>query len=248
MPYRDSTRSDDSFPSCPSRGTVRAFGSRWSGPASLVPRLSASGCLTRLACLGPTMPSADFCRMIRAAPATLSPSRDSRQISQGKAQNVSRVGAGLIQHTTVRMEDVAVIPPVAGLVPGGPTSRLSGIPVRRPGRLDWASSSPHRSAELTPKPRNAALALLLDFGSASTWREDSPLACSVSGLTHMIKMAGRLHASAPLASGAVDRRVGRERNHRKRHHSHRGGRTGGSPHSRGQASRNERNAPPPERS
>jgi len=31
----------------------------------------------------------------------------------------------------------------------------------RPALLDWASSRPHRSAELTPKPRDDALALLL---------------------------------------------------------------------------------------
>jgi len=83
-------------------------------------------------------------------PATLSPSRDSRQISQGKTQNVWRVDAGFLKHTPMRMEDFAVIPPGAGLVPGGPTSRLGGIPVRRPARLDWASSRPHLA--VTPLP------------------------------------------------------------------------------------------------
>jgi len=57
-------------------------------------------------------------------------------------------------------------------------------PVRRPARLDWASSRPHRSAELTPKPRGDALALLLAFGSARTWREDFHLARSVACLAH----------------------------------------------------------------
>jgi hypothetical protein len=150
MPYRGSTRGDYSFPSIPSRGTVRAFGSRRCGSAYPLPRLSALGCLTSLACLGPPLPSADFCRPVRAAPATLSPLRDSRQIFQGKTQNVSRVGAGFIKHTPMRMEDFAAIPPVAGLVPGGPTSRLGGIPVRRPARLDWASSRPHLA--VTPLP------------------------------------------------------------------------------------------------
>ncbi len=98
-----------------------------------------------------------------------------------------------MQHPPVRMEDFAVIPPVAGLVPGGPPSRLGGIPVRRPARLDWASSRPHRSAELTPKPHGDALALLLasclraarkQVGSARTWREDFHLARSVPCLAH----------------------------------------------------------------
>ena len=53
MPYRVSTRGDLSAPSIPSRGTVRAFGARRCGLAYLLPRLSALGCLTSLACLGP---------------------------------------------------------------------------------------------------------------------------------------------------------------------------------------------------
>ncbi len=73
------------------------------------------------------MPSADFCRPVRAAPATLR--RDSRQISQGKTQHVSRVAAGFIQPTPLRLEDFAVIPPVAGLVPGGPTPRTAVTPL-----------------------------------------------------------------------------------------------------------------------
>ena len=90
----------------------------------------------------------------------------------------------MTKHTPVRMEDFAIIPPVAGVVPGGPTSRPGGIPVRRPARLDWASSRPHRSAELTPKPRGDALALLLAYGSAITWREDLHLARFVPCLAH----------------------------------------------------------------
>ncbi len=101
--------------------TVRAFGHTRCGSAYPLPRLSALGCLPSLACLGPTLPSADFCRPVRAAPAPLSPSRDSRQISQGKAQNVSRVGAGLIKHTPWRMADCTVTCP---LVPGGPTPHI----------------------------------------------------------------------------------------------------------------------------
>jgi hypothetical protein len=51
---------DFSSPSIPSRGTVRAFLLGRCGSAYPLPRLSASGCLTSLACLGTTLPSADF--------------------------------------------------------------------------------------------------------------------------------------------------------------------------------------------
>jgi hypothetical protein len=171
MPYRVSTRGDYSSPSIPFRGTVRAFGSRRCGAAYLLPRLSALGCLTSLACLGPSMPSADFCRPVRAAPATLSPLRDSRQISQGKAQNVWRVDAGFIKHTPMRMEDFAVTCP---LVPGVP-HLVSG-----------SCSSPRAFGLgfLQTPPRGDALALLLAFGSAITWREDFHLARSVPCLAH----------------------------------------------------------------
>ncbi len=158
-----STRGDCSSPSLPLRGTVRAFGSRRCGLAYLLPRLSALGCLPSLACREPTMPSADFCRPVRAAPATLSPLRDSRQISQGKAQNVSRVDAGFIQHTPLRMEDFAVIPP---------------------GRDSCASPRAFGLGFLRTSPRGDALALLLAFGSARTWREDFHLARSVPCLAH----------------------------------------------------------------
>jgi hypothetical protein len=171
MPYRVSTRGDYSSPSIPSRGTVRAFGSRRCGSAYLLPRLSALGCLTSLACLGPSMPSADFCRPVRAAPATLSPVRDSRQISQGKTQNVSRVNAGFIKHTPLRMEDFAVTCP---LVPGVP-HLVSG---------SCASPRAFGLGFLQTPPRGDALALLLAFGSAITWREDFHLARSVSCLAH----------------------------------------------------------------
>jgi hypothetical protein len=43
------------------------------GSASLFPRLSALGCLTSLACAGPTMPSADVYGAVRADGSTLSP-------------------------------------------------------------------------------------------------------------------------------------------------------------------------------
>ena len=43
------------------------------GAAYLLPRLSALGCLTSFACVEPTMPSADFCRSVRADRSALSP-------------------------------------------------------------------------------------------------------------------------------------------------------------------------------
>jgi hypothetical protein len=96
---------------------------------------------------------------------------DVMQISQGTTQNVPRIDAGLIKHTpcgwrTLRSRARA--------------SRVhhtsSPVPVRRPARLDWASSRPHLAV--------GALALLLAFGSANTWREDLHLARSVPCLAH----------------------------------------------------------------
>jgi hypothetical protein len=52
MRSRGSTWSDRSAPSIPVRGTVLAFGSQRCGAASVLPPLSALGCLTSLACLG----------------------------------------------------------------------------------------------------------------------------------------------------------------------------------------------------
>ena len=102
---------------------------------------------------------------------------DARQISQGTTQHVPRVDAGLIQPTPC----------------GWRTSRSrarssrvrhpsSPVPVRRPARLDWASSRPHLAV--------SALALLLAFGSAITWHEDLHLARSVPCLAHTPKLTG----------------------------------------------------------
>ena len=99
------------------------------------------------------------------------PPADSRQISQGKTQNVSRVGAGFIKHTPWRMEDFAVTCP---LVPGVP-HLVSG---------SCASPRAFGLGFLQTPPRGDALALLLAFGSARTWREDFHLARSVSCLAH----------------------------------------------------------------
>ena len=53
--------------------TVRAFVPRRYDSAYLLPRLSALGCLNSLACLGTTLPSADFSRPVEAGRPTPSP-------------------------------------------------------------------------------------------------------------------------------------------------------------------------------
>jgi hypothetical protein len=57
----------------PRGGPVRAFGSGRCGAASLVPRLSALGCLPSLACCGPTLSSAGFCRPVKLGSPGFSP-------------------------------------------------------------------------------------------------------------------------------------------------------------------------------
>ena len=69
MPSRRSTTGHASCP--PFRPSAHPRG----GLASPLPRLSAVGCLTRLACGGPTMPSADFCEVVRGDGSPLSPPR-----------------------------------------------------------------------------------------------------------------------------------------------------------------------------
>jgi hypothetical protein len=70
------------------------------------------------------------------------------------------------------------------------------VPVRHPARVAWASSRPHLAA--------GALALLLAFGSANTWREDVHLARSVPCLAHTLGISrARLYrASAALLCSA----------------------------------------------
>src|SRR5919198_2945338 len=161
------------------------------GSAYLFPRLSAVGCLASLACGRPPMPSADVCRSVRTDPSALSPAYwDDRQISQGKTQNVPRIDAGFIKHTPC----------------GWRTSRSRArssrvchtsypVPVRRPARLDWASSRPHLTVD--------ALALFLAFGSANTWREDLHLARSVPCLAHTSRLSSRRSRSAQACCSAL---------------------------------------------
>jgi hypothetical protein len=143
-------------------------------------------CLTSLACGGPTIPSADFYRSVRTDPSALSPAYwDGRQISQGKTQNVPCVDAGFMKHTPC----------------GWRTSRSRArssrvchtsypVPVRRPARVDWASSRPHLAVD--------ALALLLAYGSANTWREDLHLARAVPCLAHTPPVSGARLVARPL--------------------------------------------------
>ena len=116
-------------------------------------------------------------RSARISPPSVLVLLDNQQISQGTTQNVPRVDAGFIKHTPC----------------GWRTSRSRArssrvchtsypVPVRRPARLDWASSRPHLTVD--------ALALLLAFGSAHTWHEDLHLARSVPCLAHTLSISG----------------------------------------------------------
>jgi len=131
------------------------------------------------------MPSADFCRPVRLDLSALSPLRDSRQISQGKTQNVWRVDAGFIKHTPLRMEDFAVTCP---FVPGVPHLVSGSCASPRAIGLGFLQTPPHGDA----------LALLLAFGSARTWREDFHLARSVSCLAHTVPCSAAARQRCPL--------------------------------------------------
>jgi len=96
---------------------------------------------------------------------------DSREISQGKTQNVPRVDAGFIKHTPLRMEDFAVTCP---LVPGVPHLESGSCTSPRAFGLDF----------LQTPPRDDALVLFLAFGSAKTWHGDFHPARSVPCLAH----------------------------------------------------------------
>ena len=113
--------------------------------AYLWPRLSAVGCLTSVACAGPTMPSADFCGAVREDSSALSPSQDPPQISRGQLSHLLCLDAGGIKYapavdgglcsgvptrpecTTPRIRFVSLAPHLRSTRPSDPTSR------RRPG-------------------------------------------------------------------------------------------------------------------
>lgn len=96
---------------------------------------------------------------------------DDREISQGKTQDVPRVDAGFIKHTPLRMEDFAVTCPLVPSVP----HLISG---------SCSSSRALGLGFLQTPPHGDALALLLAFGSANTWRGGSHPARLVSCLAH----------------------------------------------------------------
>ena len=147
--------------------------------AYLLPRLSALGCRTSLACVGPTRPSADVCRPVRPDRSALSPlfprlpadlpgsdperSARRRRIDQahpcGWRTSRARARSPRLSHPS------------------------SPVPVRRLARVDWAVSRPPLAVD--------ALALLLAFGSAMTWHEDFHLARSVPCLAHTPGMSRR---------------------------------------------------------
>lgn len=115
----------------------------------------------------PTMPSADSCHTVKedCSPFSLAISRKRLamavwQVSRGKTHNSQCVDARFIKHDPLRMEDFAVtcqlVPVIPHLESGSCTSpRIFGL-----GFLQTPS-------------RDDALALLLAFGSAKTWRRDS---------------------------------------------------------------------------
>ena len=87
-----------------------------------------------------------------------------------------RVNAGFIKHTPLRMEDFVVTCP---LVPGVPHLKSGSCMSPRAFGLNF----------LQTPPRDDALALLLAFGSANTWREDFHLASSVPCPAHTRRSA-----------------------------------------------------------
>jgi hypothetical protein len=122
------------------------------------------------------MPSADFSHAVRVDLSSLSQfqshatSQGTWEISRGKTQSFLRVNAGFIKH--------------APLADGGLRGHVPTRPGRTTSRLGRDSCSSPRAFGLgflqTP-PRDDALALLLAFGSAKTWRGDfhptSPVPC-----------------------------------------------------------------------
>ena len=132
MPSRRSTPGRDS--SLPFRPSARSR----CGSAYLLPRLSALGCLTSLACAGPTMPSADFCGAVREDSSALSPLPGHPQISRGKLSYLRCIDAGFIKYAP------AVDGGLCGRVPTRPertTPRIRRVP--RPAPSFHASFRPH---------------------------------------------------------------------------------------------------------
>ena len=153
MPSRRSTSGHDSSPPFRPSAHPRC------GSAYPLPRLSALGCLTSVACAGPTMPSADFCGAVREDCSALSPVQDTPQISRGQLSYRRCIDAGFIKHSPVWMEDFTVACPLVPTVP----HLLSG-----------SCPSPRTFVPrvLQTPPHGDALALPLSFGSTNTWTGD----------------------------------------------------------------------------
>jgi hypothetical protein len=141
------------------------------------------------------MPSADFSHAVKVDHSTLSQFQSHAtpqgtwEISRGKTQNLPCISARFIKHTP-RMENFAV---TCQLVPGVPhllsdscsSPRMFGL-----GFLQTAS-------------RDDALALLLAFGSANTWREDLHLTSSVPCPAHTTEISGGFKPSARMNGYAI---------------------------------------------
>ena len=153
MPSPRSTSGDDSSPPFGPSARSRC------GSAYPLPRLSALGCLTSLACAGPTMPSADFCGAVREDSSALSPGQDTPQISRGKLPYLRCIDAGCIKHAPLWMEGFAIAcqlaPSVPHLVSGSCPSPRTFVP-----------------RCLQTPPHGDVLALPLSFGSTNTWTGD----------------------------------------------------------------------------
>jgi hypothetical protein len=135
MPSHRSTSGNNPFPPFGPSAHPRC------GSAYLLPRLSALGCLTSVACAEPTMPSADFCGAVREDCSALSPIQDTPQISRGQPSYRRCVDAGCIQPsppvdgghccrvparpdgTTPRIRFVSLAPHLRSTRPSDPTSR-----------------------------------------------------------------------------------------------------------------------------
>lgn len=129
------------------------------GLAYPLPRLSALECLTSFACAEPTMPSADFCGVVREDCSSLSPIKDTPQISRGKLSYRPCIDARFIKHRPI--------------VNGGLCCRVPARPDGTPPHIGFVSLAPPvRSTLPSDPPHGDALALPLSFGSTYTWTGD----------------------------------------------------------------------------
>ena len=138
----------------PTRGAARPLG----GPACRP--WGASRALPASSLLCPRLTSAD--RSERIAPPSVPFDLDNRQISQGKTPSCPRVDAGFIKYTQCADGGLR------GHVPTRPgwSHPSSPVPVRRPARVDGASSRRHLA--MTPLPCSSPSAPLTPGTGTST--------------------------------------------------------------------------------